>query len=677
MPQHKQFSVLRRMFLAFVLSLLSVLPAMADTVIIDPLQFDLNQDGKSYSVCLYNMDYSGEIVIPAFCNGLPVTKVGGFPGGNITSVIIPENVTTLGPCAFFLCSSLEKINLPNSLTYIGTMAFDGCDKLTSIDLPNSVTYIGNMAFRGCKFSSIDMPNSLEYIGDGAFEDCNKLTSINLPNSLKCIDRNAFTSCGSLKVVTSSSSSNPASGGYIAEHAFMGCSDLAEVTIPNSIDSIGPSAFSQCGLESITLPEGLAEIGVSAFEQCSKLKEISIPNSVKKIGSSAFRNSGLESIILPDGLTEIASGLLAQTSLKSIKIPDSVTEIGGFAFEFCKQLESVILPNSLTKIGNSAFYGCNYLKDIKLANSLTSIGKRAFYNSGISTLVLPNSLTCLGDEAFSMCFSLKKVIFGTGLTEINPQTFSGCNLTDIVLPPNLIKINSGAFYTWTPIESLVIGSKVKEIGSSAFGSKDGIKSIYITSSEPPVAFENTFDSYTADLWLQDQDAIDKYTVSQPCWCKFEKKAMICAEKLEQKEEELIIEAGATHQLSVAVKPENATLKHVFWRSTNPNVASVDNNGLVTFPETNSPTYEIGQKAPASDCKIIAYTLYDNGPIAEFTVKMPTTAVEDVTVDRKDFNADENIDVFNINGVRVSDSTEGLAPGLYILRQGMTTKKVFIK
>lgn len=564
MPQHKQFSVLRRMFLAFVLSLLSVLPAMADTVIIDPLQFDLNQDGKSYSVCLYNMDYSGEIVIPALCNGLPVTRVGSFFEGN--------------------------------------------------------------------FTSIDLPNSLYSIEEHSFENCN-----------------------SLEKVTSSSSSVPSYEGYIGSFAFSNCGNLTKITIPNSIDSIGDWAF----------------------YGCKDLKEIVIPNTVKEIGEDAFRCCEFESITLPDGLTKISAGLLAQTSLKSIKIPDSVTEIGGFAFESCKQLESVILPNSLTKIGNSAFYGCNYLKDIKLANSLTSIGKRAFYNSGISTLVLPNSLTCLGDEAFSMCFSLKKVIFGTGLTEINPQTFSGCNLTDIVLPPNLIKINSGAFYTWTPIESLVIGSKVKEIGSSAFGSKDGIKSIYITSSEPPVAFENTFDSYTADLWLQDQDAIDKYTVSQPCWCKFEKKAMICAEKLEQKEEELILEAGATHQLSVTVKPENATLKHVFWRSTNPNVASVDNNGLVTFPETNSPTYEIGQKAPASDCKIIAYTLYDNGPIAEFTVKMPTTAVEDVTVDRKDFNADENIDVFNINGVRVSDSTEGLAPGLYILRQGMTTKKVFIK
>lgn len=147
MPQHKQFSVLRRMFLAFVLSLLSVLPAMA--VIIGPLQFDLNRDGKSYSVCLYNMDYSGEIVIPAFCNGLPVTKVGGFSGRNITSVIIPENVTTLGPCAFWCCSSLEKITLPNSLIYIEEMAFTSCDKLTSIDLPNSVTYIGDMAFQDC------------------------------------------------------------------------------------------------------------------------------------------------------------------------------------------------------------------------------------------------------------------------------------------------------------------------------------------------------------------------------------------------------------------------------------------------------------------------------------------------------------------------------------------------
>lgn len=523
-----------------------------------------------------------------------------------------------------------------------------------------------------------MPNSLEHIGSGAFANCNKLTSINLPNSLKCIDRNAFMGCSSLKVVTSSSSSNPGSGGYIAEDAFMGCSDLAEVTIPNSIDSIGSSAFSQSGLESITLPEGLTEIGESAFEECSKLKEISIPNSVKKIGAAAFRRSGLESIILPDGLTEIASSLFSSTSLKSIRIPESVTEIGNSAFYSCTYLDEISIPSSVVVIRNSTF-SFSGLRTISLPNTLTAIEADAFLGTGISSIDIPNSVTFLGERAFCECSHLSHLTIGTGITEIYSQTFCECPIKNLVLPPNMVKIYSGAF-SFNQIEELIIGSKVTEIEEGTFTCGYGespIKSIYITAPEPPVAFENTFDSYTAELWLQNQDAIDKYTVSQPCWCKFEKKAMICAEKLEQKEEELILEAGATHQLSVTVKPENATLKHVFWRSTNPNIASVDNNGLVTFSETNSPTYEIGQKASASDCKIIAYTLYDNGPIAEFTVKMPTTAVEDVTVDRKDFNADENIDVFNINGVRVSDSTEGLAPGLYILRQGMTTKKVFIK
>ena len=121
-------------------------------------------------------------------------------------------------CKYAGCSKLTSITIPNSVTSIGSEAFQSCSGLTSIEIPNSVTSIGDWAFNGCSgLTSIEIPNSVTSIGSGAFCGCSGLTSIEIPNS-----------------VTS-----------ILHHAFYGCSGLTSVTIPNSVKSIGSSVFKNC------------------------------------------------------------------------------------------------------------------------------------------------------------------------------------------------------------------------------------------------------------------------------------------------------------------------------------------------------------------------------------------------------------------------------------------------
>ncbi len=269
-----------KQFLFITLAVLLALPTMAQTIIRqDGLMFKLYapEEGTPYAEVIGNLlteptavtipsvvgkdgiDYSVTSIKEAF-------KKCSF----LTSVTIPNSVTTIGRSAFECCSGLTSVIIPNSVTSIGDYAFDYCSGLTSVTIPNSVTAIGGFAFRSCSgLTSVTIPNSVTSIGRGAFECCSGLTSVTIPNSVTSIGRDAFSSCSDLTSVTI-----PNSVTSIGEDAFQSCSSLTLVTIPNSVTSIGPSAFSGCsGLTSVTIPNSVTTIGGSAFYGCNELVEV--------------------------------------------------------------------------------------------------------------------------------------------------------------------------------------------------------------------------------------------------------------------------------------------------------------------------------------------------------------------------------------------------------------------
>lgn len=184
---------------------------------------------------------------------------------SVTEATIPAKVgdckvTSIGREAFFQ-SRLTSVTIPNSVTSIGISAFNSCSNLTSVTIPNSVTSIGDDAFSYCdRLTSVTIPNSVTSIGDGAFFSCSNLTSVTIPNSVTSIGNSVFSLC----------------------------SNLTSVTIPNSVTSIGVCAFSSCdSLTSVTIPNSVTSIGGWAFEDCSSLTSVTIPNSVTFIGGGAF------------------------------------------------------------------------------------------------------------------------------------------------------------------------------------------------------------------------------------------------------------------------------------------------------------------------------------------------------------------------------------------------------
>ena len=282
-------------------------------------------------------------------------------------------VTSIGKYAFYKCSGLTSVTIPNSVTSIGISAFYNCSGLTSVTIGNSVTSIGNSAFSNCS-------GLISIIVDESNPSFSSIEGILYNN-----DATTLIYCP----ITKKTVTIPNSVTSIGYSAFSGCSGLTSVTIPNSVTSIDNNAFYKCsGLTSVTIPNSVTSIGQRVFENCSGLTSVTIGNSVTSIGGSAFYNCS--------GLT-------------SVTIGNSVTSIGQRAFYDCSRLTSVTIPNSVTSIGGSAFYNCSGLTSVTIGNSVTSIGQRAFYDcSRLTSVTIPNSVTSIGDQAFCNCSELTSI-----------------------------------------------------------------------------------------------------------------------------------------------------------------------------------------------------------------------------------------------------------------------------
>ena len=300
---------------------------------------------------------SGELTIPETIEGYPVTGIGSqaFYHANLTSIAIPNSVTSIEHSAFFGCTNLTSITIPDSVTSIANEVFRDCTGLTSITLSNSITRIDDRTFRNCTaLTSITIPDSVVYIEDGVFMECTGLTS---------------------------------------------------VTIPNGVINIGNGAFSGCtGLTSVTFPDSVVSIEPIAFESCNKLSDINLPNNLKTIGACAFydtayykNNSNWENDVLYIGKYLID----AKKDIEgSYAIKNGTKLISNNAFSKCENLTNIIIPNSVTYINDSAFEGCSGLTSITIPDGVTSIKIFAFSNCmGLTSITVSDSVTSIDIWSF--------------------------------------------------------------------------------------------------------------------------------------------------------------------------------------------------------------------------------------------------------------------------------------
>ena len=282
--------------------------------------------------------------------------------GNKTSLTLPTTSPSgkgyaIYQYAFYNFSSLTSIMIPENVTSIGDYAFYGCISLTSIAIPESVTSIGDYAFTNSGLLSITFEGNskLASIGQDAFRNGVRYVL----NAVYITNLAAW--CG---IDFDGYYANPLS---IAHHLYLDGQEVTELNIPDGVTSIGNYAFYDCSsLISITIPKSVTSIGSSAFLGCTSLESVTFEKNsqLTAIGGSAFRGC---------------------SSLTSILIPKSVTSIEGSAFEGCDLLERVMFERNsqLTSIGGSAFYGCSSLTSIVIPEGVMEIREYAF--KGCSSL----------------------------------------------------------------------------------------------------------------------------------------------------------------------------------------------------------------------------------------------------------------------------------------------------
>ena len=369
--------------------------------------------------------------------GSSVTSIGqsAFYGcSGLTSVTIGNSVTSIGYNAFGGCSGLTSVTIGNSVTNIGFYAFNNCSSLTSVLIPNSVTSIAGGAFIGCSgLTSVTIPNSVTSIGDHAFQACSGLTSVTIGNSVASIGNDAFNGCSSLTSVTI-----PNSVTSIGEGAFSGTAWYDNQ--PDGLVYAGKVAYKYKGSmpanTSISLQEGTLGITEMAFIGCSGLTSVTIPNSVTSIGINAFYGTAWDEN-LPDGL--VYAGKVAykykgtMPEKTSITLQEGTLGIAGDAFGGCSGLTSVSIPSSVTSIGDYAFGGCSGLTSVSIPSSVTSIGKFAFRDcSGLTSVTIPSSVTSIGDGAFNGSSGSVTVEMETPVS-IEPRTFSNRENATLYVP----------------------------------------------------------------------------------------------------------------------------------------------------------------------------------------------------------------------------------------------------
>ena len=421
-------------------------------------------------------------------------------------VVIPETVSyrnrefkviSIDAMTFSDCSELTSLTIPQTVTTVGKLALNGCTGLKSLIIADSNTgLVTNGSFNSLKVETL-------YLGRKASVDFKSLTD--------------------LKVIT-------LAGGVtsINDSAFLGCTGLTTVTIGDSVTSIGESAFKDCtGLKSVTIGNSVTSIGTDAFNGCTGLTEVNITDLSAwcKIDFAEYDANPLK----------YAHHLkLNGTEVTNLVIPNDITEIKEYTFYNCTGLTTVTIGDSVTSIGKRAFYGC-MLNTLIIMDGVNPIdmGGNTFGGSPLTSIYIGRTMTNV-TSPFSGITSLSKVTLGRGMTSLQSDAFAGCtgikelvieggesaitidckfndspieklhigrngtyafnnrvDLKEVSVGDNVTSLPNNAFNGCSNITSLKLGNKLETIGSGAFTGCATLMNVYSTNLTPPtgVVFDN--------------------------------------------------------------------------------------------------------------------------------------------------------------------------------------------
>lgn len=659
----------------------------------DNLQFD--NDGWMYTVISatertvrirgYMYDLPSNLILP---------ETIGFEGNHFT-------VTAIGEYAFYMCSGLTSVTVPNSVTTIEVRAFDSCSALTTAVIPASVTVIDFLAFQGCGFTEVTLPKTLQQVGYMAFAYCpvEKLT-VNTG-----ADINGVFTYSSLKEVVFGDDATTIP-------SFKYADQLTDVTFPSALEALPSDAFHGCSsLETLNLPNTLTTIGDYAFYDCAVLKSLVIPEKVEYIGDGAFGNcTALKSLDIPEKVSYIGRFAFSNCTLfKTLRLPDAITTIQPGLFHSDANLEKVYISANVQEIGYGAFFGCTSLRSMVIPEGVKEIPSEMMQDcSALTEILIPNSVTKIGEYAFDGCTSLRNIDLGTGVYDIANYAFNNCTaITDIhsmaVNPPYAqaytfpMESYSKATVTvqeqsltryknenpWYRFENYMTvsgqvtlshysvdmaGNEVFQLG--VYGANSDVK---WTSSNPSVAYANEC-GLIVGMGITGSTVITAHVDGEEVKCnvtisaqKRQKPAKARAlgdsdDKETVEPVDVIMEgvSGNPPMVNVRLVPVGACTV-IDWTTSDSSVATVE-NGIVTIHSEGDVEFGVETENGLTETW--------DGDTEEIE-----SGVEDIVVDQIEVRNDN---VYNMQGMLIKlnatdDDIKALAPGFYIIGG----KKVLVK
>ncbi|MBQ6684341.1 MAG: leucine-rich repeat protein, partial [Bacteroidales bacterium] len=440
---------------------------------------------------------------------------------------IPDSLSFLGEYAFHSCTNLQgTINIPFGINNIKRNTFSNCPQITSIILHNNITSVGDYAFANCtNVSSIYIGTGIDSIGKYAFLNCRGEGILQMPDNVKYLGRGSFYGCSGFDTIYLSNHLK-----YIGESSFANLTNIFNLIL-DSTYYIGDSAFNNCSnIHILSYGDKLVTVGSHTFENCIAIDSIYIGCYVNTIGQSAFSGcnfiralhynakncstpicfqsnpivNSISTLTFGDSVRTIPEYSFANCdSLATISI--NARTIGQSAFADCDRLSQVVFGDGVQTIGDSAFFNCNNL--LTVSTNAQNIGSNAFADCDrLVSVTLGDSVQTLGSGTFSGCFRLNNVSLGEGITSIGDSAFGGCiRLTKPELPNSLATIGARAFDGCGDINGkLTFPASITHIGDYAYNGVGNIMEIEMKGSTPPTIHAHTF------------AAVDSLvTVSVPC------------------------------------------------------------------------------------------------------------------------------------------------------------------
>ncbi len=371
------------------------------------------------------------ITLPALLESIGSAAFSGCT--SLGTVVVPDTVTEIGTEAFKDCSLLASATLPAALDTLGGDAFNGCADLVSVDIPDGVTGVEFGTFKNCgSLESAELPAGLLSIGESAFEGCSSLQNITLPSSMTSLGERAFAESALQYIEIPSGIADVAAG------AFSDCSDFEEVTFHEGLKNINEAAFYNTNLFDLSFPVGLLTVGDSAFAETELSSDVSIPASVTSISPFAFTGCEFDRFYVSSGSAtyKAVNGVLYNKAVTEIvlyppgkydflTLPSTVTTIGPYSLQQA-QISGLVIPEGVTSIPDKTIFWCDNLSFVSLPTTLTDIGEENFVRCGnLSQITIPENVTTIESYCFADCEYLEKAVFkGDAPASFGDDEFEG-------------------------------------------------------------------------------------------------------------------------------------------------------------------------------------------------------------------------------------------------------------